>query len=425
VKVIVVILFLFLIVFSPLTSAYAEAMTVTTSKGIYAVGENVIIVGIIPSTSSNDYAVIIKVTGPNGKDCVTQNILPSTADKSFVSRPIKLDGCGFGQYTVTAFYNGLKATSNFEVSNYTQTGDVDGGGGGLGKLELRLLRSVIVQARDAVNQRVHKLIDDGYILPEDIAEKYGNGVSEASLVLQAVDFGDHAEAKKHLIIAIGDFRDVLDMLSAEHLALFEQVSSSSNSSNNNNAKSSLILEAYSGMQEYYYRLEELAQKNQIDKKSEFKDVASLLASSKQQIDNNDTEGAEKNLSEASNLLEGIRTDLFESKSSVVQLPPSPSLSATSSMANGDNNNATAKIDEESIRLSIVADKFERAALNLLNKTGSSNLEAKAKLNEALSLIASARNNLDLQDHTSTRQLLSSAYKAFNEARSLLKEDENG
>ena len=423
-KVIVVILFLFLIVFSPLTSAYAEAMTVTTSKGIYAVGENVIVVGITPSNSSNDYAVIIKVTGPNGKDCVIQNILPSTADKSFVSRPIKLDGCGFGQYTVTAFYNGLKATSNFEVSNYTQTGDVDGGGGGgLGKLELRLLRSVIVQARDAVNQRVHKLIDDGYILPEDIAEKYGNGVSEASLVLQAVDFGDHAEAKKHLIIAIRDFRDVLDMLSSEHLALFEQVSNSSSS--NNNVKSSRILEAYSGIQEYYYRLEELAQKNQIDKKSEFKDVASLLASSKQQIDNNDTEGAEKNLSQASNLLEGIRADLFESNSSVVQQPPSPSLSATSSMANGDNNNATAKIDEESMRLSIVADKFERAALNLLNKTGSSNLEAKAKLNEALSLIASARNNLDLQDHTSTRQLLSSAYKAFNEARSLLKEDENG
>ena len=399
-------------------------MTVTTSKGIYAVGENVIVVGITPSNSSNDYAVIIKVTGPNGKDCLTQNILPSTADKSFVSRPIKLDGCGFGQYSVTAFYNGLMATSNFEVSNYTQTADVDGD---VGKLELRLLRSVIVQARDAVNQRVHKLIDDGYILPEDIAEKYGNGVSEASLVLQAVEFGDHAEAKKHLIIAIRDFRDVLDMLSAEHLALFEQVSSSSNSSNNNNAKSSLILEAYSGMQEYYYRLEELAQKNQIDRKSEFEDVASLLASSKQRIDNNDTEGAEKNLAEASNILEGIRVDLFEGKrSSAVQQQQPPSSTTTSSRANGDDNNNTtaAKTDEESMRLSIVADKFERAALNLLNKTGSSNLEAKAKLNEALSLIAHARNNLDQQDHTSTRQLLSNAYKAFNEARSLLKEDEN-
>jgi hypothetical protein len=78
-----------------------------------------------------------------------------------------------------------------------------------------------------------------------------------------------------------------------------------------------------------------------------------------------------------------------------------------------------------MRLSIVADRFERAALNLLNKTGSSNLEAKTKLNEVLSLIASARNTLDLQDHTSTRQLLSNAYKAFNEARSLMKEDESG
>jgi hypothetical protein len=286
-----------LMLLMPTTSSGAKSsFTVITNKDIYALDENAIIVGIVPSYSSYDYAILAKVIGPNGKDCVVQNILPSS-DDSFVSRPIKLNGCGFGHYDVMAYYKDMAATSSFEVSRITQLDSRD-------ELELRLLKGIILHAQGAVNLKIQTLIDTGYILPEDIAVSYSDGTSEASLALQAVDFGDLVQAKKHLVIEINDFRDLLDMLSEERLALFEQTGSS-------NATSAQILEGYSRVQGLYYRLEELSQKNQVYKKSEFADVAFLLASSKQKIDDNDLDGAKEHLAQANDLLEGIRTDLFE------------------------------------------------------------------------------------------------------------------
>ncbi len=380
-------------------SANAEAsFTVTANKDIYAIGENLIIVGVVPhSNSASDYAILVKVTGPNGQDCFVQNILPSS-DNSFVSRPVKLGRCGIGQYTISAFYNDWNTTSAFQVSNNTQTIAGD-------RLELRLIKNVMVQAQDMVNRRIQKLIAAGYVLPEDVALKYDDGASEASLVLQAVDFGDSAEAKKHMIIAIGHYRDVLNTLSSEHLTLSEQLISI-------DPRSGKIYETYNVVQAFYYRLQELAQKNQVDNKSDFAAVASLLVNSKIMIDNNDFDGAEKNLAQANDTLEKIRSELFQDGSNVKQV------SSTT-----DTLNATAKTDEDARRLTDVADKFEKAALSLLNKTGS-NAEAKTKVTEVLSLIASARDSISKQDYANARQSLSTAYATLNEAKSLIKENED-
>jgi len=345
-KEIIIASILMLILLVPVISAHAESFTVTANKDIYTLKENVIIVGVIPSNSTNDYAIIIKVTGPHGQDCAAQNILP-TSDNSFVSRPVKLDDCGFGQYSISAFYNNLKTKATFAVSNSTQTDAV-------GRLELRLIKNVIVQAQNSVHKRVRELIDTGYILPEDIADNYRNGFSEASLALQAIEFGDHAQAKKHMIVAVMHLRDVLDTLSSEHLAFFGQLIS--------DTRSTQLLETYHKVQEFYYRLAELTQKNQVDRKSEFASVISLLASSKQMISEGDYDGADKNLAQANDLLESIRTDLFEDKIKINQ----------TAYAN-DNWNATSKT-EEAIRLTTLANRFEKAALPLLGKK-SSNSEA--------------------------------------------------
>ena len=341
---------LLLILLMPTTSAAADSsFTVITNKGIYALDENVIIVGIVPSYSSDDYAILAKVIGPSGQDCVVQNILPSS-DNSFVSRPIKLDGCGFGHYDVLAYYKDMAASSSFEVSRITQPDSRD-------ELELRLLKGVILHAQGAVNLKIQTLIDAGYILPEDIAVSYSTGTSEASSALQAVDFDDLVQAKKHFVIEISDFRDLLDMLSEEHLALFEQTVSS-------NATSAQTLEGYSRVQGLYYRLEELSQKNQVDKKSEFAGVASLLVSSKQMIDDNDLDGAKEHLAQANDLLEGIRTDLFEFHSNTT----SP---AIASPANFDN--VRVKFDHEAKNFTNLPYRIERRSItNLLNKTGSNN-----------------------------------------------------
>jgi hypothetical protein len=392
---------LLLILLVPIASAYAENFTVTTNKDIYAIDEKVIVVGVIPSDSPEGYAILIRVTGPNGRDCATQNILPAQ-DSSFVSRPIKIDGCGLGEYAVSAFYADLESTSTFAVSNSTQT---DAGS----RLELRMIKNVVLQAQEAVNARVQELIDANYVLPEDIADKYSKGISETSLTLQAVDFGDAAEAKKHVIFAIRDFREVLDAFSSGRFALFEQTAEQQAAANDRFADN--LAETYSRLQEFYGRLVGLADKNHVDKQREFATVSSLLASSRQMIDNGNLEGAEQRLAQVNSMLERIRTDLFESEG--VQDEKATAYST---------NNSTEPSDEAQ-RLANVADKFEKSALKLLNETGPDS-EAVAKVNEALSLITNARSSIGLQDYDSARESLSAAYKALNEARSLIEDSQH-
>jgi hypothetical protein len=384
----------------PVASAYAENFTVTTNKDIYAIDEKVIVVGVIPSDAPEGYAILIQVTGPDGKDCTIQNVLPAQ-DSSFVSRPIKIDGCGLGEYAVSAFYADLKSTSTFTVSNSSET---DAGS----KLELRLIKNVVLQAQEAVNARMQELIDANYVMPEDVADKYSKGVSETSLTLQAIEFGDPAEAKKHVIFAIRDFREVLDAFSSGRFALFEQTAQQAGA---NDSSADNIAEMYNRLQEFYDRLEGLADKNQVDKEKEFATAESLLASSRQMIDNGNLEGAEQRLAQVSNLLEEIRADLFEGEDG--QNEKVSNLAANSTESN-----------EEAKRLSNVADKFEQKALNLLNET-SPGSEAEAKVHSALSLIATARSSIDQQNYDSARESLSAAYKALNEARSLVEDSQHG
>ncbi len=384
----------------PIASAYAENFTVTTNKDIYAIDEKVIVVGVIPSDAPEGYAILIRVTGPDGKDCTIQNVLPAQ-DSSFVSRPIKIDGCGLGEYAVSAFYADLKSTSTFTVSNSSET---DAGS----KLELRLIKNVVLQAQEAVNARMQELIDANYVMPEDVADKYSKGVSETSLTLQAIEFGDPAEAKRHVIFAIRDFREVLDAFSSGRFALFEQTAQQAGA---NDSSADNIAETYNRLQEFYDRLEGLADKNHVDKEREFATAESLLASSRQMIDNSNLEGAEQRLAQVSRLLEEIRADLFEGEDD--QNEKLSNLTANSTESN-----------EEARRLANVADKFEQRAMNLLNETGSDS-EAEAKVHEALSLIATARSSIDQQNYDSARESLSAAYKALNEARSLVEDSQHG
>ncbi len=240
-----------LILFMPM-SAYAESLTVTTNKEIYTNDEKAIIVGALPADAPAGYAVLVKVTGPRG-DCAVQNIL-SAADNSFISRPVRLDECGIGGFTVSAYYSAEEATSTFTISSsrHENAGR---------EMELRMLKNIVLQAQDTVNARVKGLLGNGYFLPEMAAKKYGEGVSEASLALQAIEFGDSAQAKKHMIFAFRDFREVLDALSDENVAGFQQSAGQQASSSDK----SDIAGKYDNLKEYYFRLEQLAEKNQVDK----------------------------------------------------------------------------------------------------------------------------------------------------------------
>ncbi len=375
-------------------SAFAESFTVISNKDIYTLEDKAIIVGTVPADAPHDYAVLVKVTGPKG-DCATQNILPG-ADNSFVYRSIRLDKCGLGEVTVSAFYADQKATSTFTISNGSHA---DAGS----KMELRMLKNIVLQAQETVSSRVKELVEGGHLLPGEVAQEYSQGVSEASLALGAIDFGDAAEAKYHMIFAFRDFRGVLDALSGESMARRGQTASNNNSE---------IIASYDMVQKYYYRLQELAEKNHVDKKSEFAAVALLLSNSVRMMDGNNYEGAKQNLDRVNAILEDIRAGLFDRREEGSLAP--------------DGNSTSHGDGELARKLTDFAARYENKALELLNETGS-NHKAEAKVQGALSLIASARTSIEAHDLESARSALSAAYVAINEANDLIEHDkgENG
>lgn len=373
-------------------STFAESFTVTTNKDIYTPEEKAIIVGAISEGAPDGYSVQIKVTGQSG-DCTSQHLLPA-ADNSFISRPIRLDECGVGEFTVSASYADESATSTFVISNSSRADEGS-------KLELRTLRNVIGQAQDVVNGRVKELIEDDFVLTEEIARLYGEGVSEASLAHQAIEFGDAAVAKKHMIFALRDFRDVLNLLSEESLTRFEQTAEQKAAKSDNFN----VVGTYSMLQRYYYRLVELAEKNQVDRGKEFEAAAELLSHSRQMIDEGHFETAALRLDQVIVLLEEIRADLVGE--------------GEENLAYSANNSSRGDGDSGR-RLVEAADRFERTALQLLNKTSST--EAQAKLQDALSLIVNARASIEAGQFDSARAGLSLAYQTIQAVEDFGDED---
>jgi hypothetical protein len=376
----------------PLASAYAESLNVTTNKDLYTAGEKAIIVGVIPATAEEGYAVLLRVSGPDGSDCEVQNILPDS-DNSFVSRPVSLRECGVGQYLVTAFYAELSANSTFTVSNSSQTGHGN-------RLELRLLKNVAIQSQETVNQRLRVFLESNRVLPEDIADEYSLGVFEASLVLQAVDFGDTAEAKKHLIFAVRHFRGVIDSMSTDRL-IFEQAIMLDAA---NDDSGEALLERYQRIKEFYFRLEELAQKNGVDRENEFGTIVSLLAKSKQMIDEGSLDQANQSLEETNAMLESIRQELYGNRD-LEATPANSTLKAS---------------DAQAKKLANVADRFEKTAYGILEEHSGERVNATVQT--VLALISQARLDIQNADYSSARSHLSDAFSALDQAKEMVKHE---
>ncbi len=378
-----------LILVLPLASAYAESFTVTTNKDIYTIGEKAIIVGVVPGDAPEGYAVLVRVAGPGGEDCSVQNILPES-DNSFASRPVNLARCGEGQYTVFAYYAEASTNSTFTVSDTSKT--IVGN-----KMELRLLKVVVLKAQETVNQKLKEFLDANGGLPETIADSYNQGIFEASLALQAIEFGNLADAKKNTALSIGRLREVIGELSAQHI-VFDLAADQPDDSDN--SKDSLV-GRYERLKEFYFRLEELAQKNGVDREGEFGTIVSLLARSKQLIDEGELEGASGDLSRASEMLEAIRQVLFEERNA------GASASANSSLPD----------DVEARRLIAAADRLEKRANGLLDE--SANDDVASKIQEALALISSARVSINEGSYDSARADLSAAFTIIEEAKDMM------
>jgi hypothetical protein len=359
---------------------------VTTNKDFYTEREKAIVVGVIPEGAPAGYAVLLRISGPEGVECSVQNVLPDS-DSSFVSRPIDFAGCGPGQYSVMAYYAELNANSTFTVSNNTKVESVN-------KLELRLLKNVAIQAQETVNRKLREYLESSSVLPEELADKYSIGVFEASLVLQAADFGDTAEAKKHLIFAVKHFREVMNSLSSDHIIFGDAISVQASSSPENEG----MQVRYERLKEFYFRLEEVAQKNNAKDEDEFGSIVSLLARSKQLIDEGNFSEAGMGLDDVSTRLESIRQELYH-------VQPGAS-------------NSTSDLQAE--KLSNIADRFEKNAHAILESSAATRVNA--TLQKALQLISQARVDIANGDYGSARSNLSAAYMALDQAKQLADDD---
>jgi hypothetical protein len=290
---------------------------------------------------------------------------------------------------VLAYYAELSANSTFTVSNNGKSGQGN-------NVELRILRNVILQAQETVNLKIREFLEANYVLPEDIAAKYSQGVFEASLAIQAIDFGDSGEAKKHLIFAIGHLRGVIDALSAQR-AVFDQAAELQLLTDDSGSS---LLERYERLKEFYFRLKEVAEANGVDRAAEFDSAVSLLADSKRMIDEGNSERAANNLDKVNEMLESIRQGLFEDGET------------TSALA----SNSTRQDDPQARRLASAADKFEMRARGLLEDN--ENPDADSKVQEALTLISAARTAIVDGDYQYARKALSAAFSALNEAEKL-------
>ncbi len=191
------------------------------------------------------------------------------------------------------------------------------------------------------------------------------------------------------------------MRSDENVARFEQTASNSNSD---------IVGTCNMLQKYYYRPQELAEKNQVHKEDKFEAIALLLSNAGRMIDGNNCEGAGRNLERVYAILEEIRADLYDERDEEEKL--------------ASEKNSTSQADEEGARkLTETAARYEKKALELLNQTGS-DAEAKAEVQEALSLIANVRASIEAQDLDSARNNLGAALSAINDAKRLIEDEDD-
>jgi hypothetical protein len=127
------------------------------------------------------------------------------------------------------------------------------------------------------------------------------------------------------------------------------------------------------------------------------------------IEEGNYEGAEHRLGQVNVILEEIRNDLYDDQEEDDERLAS-------------DTNATSSEDvEKAEKLIEIAARYEEDALKLLNETGA-NPTAAAKLQEALSLVASARAHIDAKDLEEAREDLRAVYRAIEDAKDLIEHE---
>lgn len=359
----------------PAVTALAQSFFVTTSQVFYEEGERVVVAGTV-SDADDRRPVLVKVTSGDD-ECARQNVRP-LRDGSFVSRPMNITDCGSSHFTVTAAHAGETTSASFTVEGKQDVPD---------SFELRAIKSTVTRAQDVVNTRVREVLDANLAIPERAAEAYSKGVSEASLTLQRVERGDVEAAGEHREEALAYFREALDLLSPEKVgAVTEDV-------REEETRITATSEWLGRLQDFFGKLVELADKNNLVADEEFGQIDGFLDEARQLISERKPDSAQESLQSADKLLEEARMKLIQ-------------------QAQGEDSQAQA--------LTSAADRLQSSAQELRSQADGVPW-ALAKVNASFVLINGARSSIQEGDYDAAKVSLNSALNKLEEAREIIEE----
>ena len=382
----------------PLHSALAEAFQIVTTKKVYLSDDRVIVLGSLPEDAEAKSAVKISISGPGGKLCGTQTV-SSFPDDSFLSRPFDISNCGAGAYLATATYSNLAVTYPFSVVSRGQQSQGTG-------VELQAIKQFLSESRIALGARISQLVQAGVSIPADVAGQYNFALVESSSALQAIEYGNASDAKAHEIKAIAGFRYVADSLPEVPKASAPQQSSVlAPQTKLDSQDTSNIQDSISRLQVYSDRLQKLAHSNNIDISKTINTVTLSLLSAQTKIASNDTASANKNLERLNEILENIRTSLYEQAQE-------RSINSTLYGTRITNDDSTLT------RLSQAADRIQSADRAILGDN-MTNAKIKSLANGSLDLLQKARTDLQKGQYLLARDTLGAALQSMINARNAL------
>lgn len=188
-------------------NSYAESeVTLNLDKGVYFVGESVIVSGLV-QPPSDIVPIVVQVLNPKNEACDSQQINVSD-DGSFVAEPVKLAGriCSIvGTYTVAAFYGEQESSITFELHAHAAATQNT-------TERLQALLNMLIKARENIDNKIAEVQGKGIEIPADVMETYEEALAEVQETEDAVAANDAPAAKEHTKNALLSFRDVFKAL---------------------------------------------------------------------------------------------------------------------------------------------------------------------------------------------------------------------
>ena len=357
----------------PAVTVNAQSFYVTTNKDTYHEGERVVVIGQILDTEDRHPVVVTIASGED--ECAKQNVR-ALRDGSFVSRSMAISGCAPGEFTVTAIHAGSTGSSSFVVEDEQDVSD---------SLELRAIRATVIQAQNIVNSKMREVVAAGLPISDQAAEAYGNGVSAASLALQAVERGDVREASEHRAEALKHFNDAFGLLSSERLSAIAE------EAREEETRVSGAREWFGRLQDLLSRLVDLADKNSLEAYQEFNRIGDFLTEARQHIGERNVTSAEEALRSAEDLLEDVRKKLFQ------QAEPE---------------------DSERESLTSAVERIENSA-QMLREDARGQPRALAQVNASYVFINNAKSAIDDGRYDAAKRSLELALEKLDRARTMI------